>query len=283
MVSQKALLVGINLYKPPGGPNLNGCVNDVNLMAKTLSQHKIVPITPANMHFLTNDKATRANILKELQWLVAGAKPGDVLIFHYSGHGSQVVDIHGELEELDKKDETICPHDYAAAGMIEDDDLRKIFSVLPSGEPAVNLEVFLDSCHSGTGTRLILNEPEGLIIRSAQLPFEETFFLDAYPDLPVQGLMKWERPAAGKRAAVEVPKLNHVLWAGCKDNQLSGEKPFAGKYQGVFTYYFCTTLNKTGINITRRKLDSLVSSAIGGSQTPQLEGTKKSLDQKVFT
>ncbi len=71
-----------------------------------------------------------------------------MLIFHYSGHGSQVADVSGD--EIDKKDETICPHDFAEAGMIKDDDFRSMLRDLPEG---VNLDVFLDSCHSGTGTR----------------------------------------------------------------------------------------------------------------------------------
>ena len=69
-------------------------------------------------------------------------------MFHYSGHGSQVIDVSGD--EPDGKDETICPHDFATEGMILDDDLRKVFSSLPAG---VHLDVILDSCHSGSGSR----------------------------------------------------------------------------------------------------------------------------------
>jgi len=88
------------------------------------------------------------NILAGIRWLVTGAKKGDVIVFYYSGHGSQVADVSGE--EIDRRDETICPHDYATAGMIKDDDLRTAFAGVAAG---VNLDVILDSCHSGTGTR----------------------------------------------------------------------------------------------------------------------------------
>jgi hypothetical protein len=119
-MARKALLVGINDYSPhgPGGPDLNGCVNDVKDVAHTLNALGIVPVRPGSMRILTDTRATRKNIMEGLAWLIRGSKSGDVLVFHYSGHGSQLVDTEGE--ELDRKDETICPHDYATAGMIRD-------------------------------------------------------------------------------------------------------------------------------------------------------------------
>jgi len=289
MAIRKAFLVGINDYAPvgAGGPDLRGCVNDVRDMASTLSGLGIVPAVPASMRIATDARATRAAILDGLKWLVTGAKKGDLLIFHYSGHGSQMVDTSGE--EPDSRDETICPHDFASAGMIRDDDLRSIFRPLPAG---VNLDVFLDSCHSGTGTREALAlqglaEEEAVTYRYVEPPLDWGFFLEANPTLPARGLMRWARePIVGIKQAVEVPTMNHVLWAGCRDNQTSAEAKIGGVYRGVFTYCFCRKLNSAGIAVTRRRLDSLVSScikAMGYGQVPQLEGTKASLNEKVFT
>ena len=131
-MTKKALLVGINDYAPvgAGGPDLRGCVNDVRDMANTLNVLGIIPATPGTMQILTDARATRAAILNGFKWLIKGAKKGDVLVFHYSGHGSQVADTSGD--ELDGKDETICPHDYATAGMIKDDDFRALLAGLPA-------------------------------------------------------------------------------------------------------------------------------------------------------
>ncbi|MBI5670280.1 MAG: caspase family protein [Chloroflexi bacterium] len=279
---RKALLVGVNDYAPvgPGGPDLRGCVNDVRDMAHTLNTLGIVPPSPRTMRFLTDARATRANILNGLQWLVTGAKRGDILIFYYSGHGSQMVDL--DCDEVDKKDETICPHDYATAGMIKDDDLRKLLAGLPAG---VNMDVIFDSCHSGTITRLMEDgngsEPE-VTIRYVEPPLEYSYFLDAHPDVPLQGLLK---PVAGQREAVEA-RLNHVVWAGCRDYQTSAETWMEGAYRGIFTYCLCKVLRRAGAGITRRRVDSLVSADVrrlGFSQVPQLEGLKTALDEKVFT
>ena len=144
----KCLLVGINDYKPigTGGADLRGCVNDVKDMANTLV---ICGFSPINFRVITDSRATKAGILDGLKWLVRGARPGDSIVFYYSGHGSYMVDASGD--EPDGKDELLCPHDWP--NYISDDDLGAIFRALP---PGVNLEVILDSCHSGTATKSVI-------------------------------------------------------------------------------------------------------------------------------
>lgn len=152
-MATKALLIGINDYSPvgPGGPDLSGCINDVRDVLYTLNSFGIIKPVPAQLRVLTDKGATKANIMAGAQWLMQGCKRGDLLIFYYSGHGSQLPDL-GNLDDIDRKDETICPHDYASAGMIRDDDLRKVFSCVPA-DGSITLEVLLDSCHAGSGTR----------------------------------------------------------------------------------------------------------------------------------
>lgn len=151
----KALLVGIN-YR--GTRNqLGGCINDV-----LNSKNRILSVYPtANIELLTDDtanKPTRANILDNLKRLVNNCKPGDTLVFHYSGHGSQVQDIHGDAH--DGLDETICPIDFMVPrtvryhgktfrvdSQILNNEIHEIISVIPKG---VKFLMLSDSCHSGT-------------------------------------------------------------------------------------------------------------------------------------
>lgn len=287
-MTKKALLVGVNDYAPAGagGPDLRGCVNDVRDMATTLNALGIVPARPANMQIITDARATRANIMNGLKWLVTGAKRGDVLVFHYSGHGSQMPDLSGE--EADRKDETLCPHDYATAGMIKDDDLRSAFSTLPAG---ANLDVILDSCHSGTGTRelAILGDgiaEQSIAYRYVEPPLDYGFFLDMIDANPESQRRRLLKPSGRERELVLVPGLNHVLWAGCRDYQTSAELAIGGVIRGAYTYSFCKCLRGAGPVITRAKLDAQVSSYVRGmglSQVPQLEGTRGSIGEKVFT
>ena len=106
---------------------------------------------------MTNQNATRGNIIAYLKSLVVNSVQGDSIVFYYSGHGTHVTNIDSDFE-LDGLDEAICPHDYASAGVIRDDDFKNILSSLKAG---VNLEVIFDYCHSGTITRsldLTVNE-----------------------------------------------------------------------------------------------------------------------------
>jgi len=168
--------------------------------------------------------------------------------------------------------------------MITDDDLRSVLSTLPSG---VNLDVILDSCHSGTGTRELASlaaTPEELSVayRYVEPPIDWGFFIDSNPSLPVRGILKQRK---GRKAAV-VTSMNHVLWAGCRYNQTSAEALVSGNYRGIFTYNFCKVLRGAGVAITRKALDSQVSrniKAMGYAQVPQLEGTTTSLAEPVFT
>ena len=90
---QKALIVGINYLTWSQG-KLGGCINDANNMYTLLTTHFGFPET--NVLKLTDDAEdpslmpTTANIRKGFEWLFRDAQAGDVLFFHYSGHGSQV-------------------------------------------------------------------------------------------------------------------------------------------------------------------------------------------------
>ncbi|MCW5908027.1 MAG: caspase family protein [Chitinophagales bacterium] len=284
-MGKKALLVGINDYAPvgPGGSDLSGCVNDVRDMANTLV---ICGFPASTMRVLTNARATKANILNGLAWLLKGTKKGDTIVFYYSGHGSYKVDLSGD--EVDGKDELICPHDWPQH--ISDDDLKAIFSKLPAG---VQLEVIMDCCHSGTGTRASMVLPgeettELLTPRFIEPPFDDTIYEEFKADYKRGTKHLFAEPvaAAKTRAVSIVPRLNHVLWAGCKDSQVSYETTIGGQQRGIFTYNFCKVLRATSGAITRKKLDSTVTAAIsraGFSQTPQLEGTRSEIDARIFT
>ena len=155
MAGRKALLVGINKFKNYSQFTLNGCVNDAKDMAalyKDLLGFKASEIT-----VLTDAQATKANIMANLKAMVADAKAGKLssIVFSLSSHGTQMNDTSGD--EPEGKDEAFVPHDIAeksgawdTAHIISDDELHDLFVQLPND---VLLEVYLDTCHSGTGLR----------------------------------------------------------------------------------------------------------------------------------
>jgi hypothetical protein len=270
----KAFIVGINDYAPagPGGQDLSGCVADAQDMANTLV---ILGFQPKDMLICTDRRATKAGITKGLKWLVKGAKKGDTLAFYYSGHGSQIADIGGD--EVDGKDEILCPHDtsFQDGVYITDDLLRKTFDGIAEG---VTLEVILDSCFSGTATRDFVPNQNTTKARFLKPPLDYTFHIDYEPELVNRKFLK----ITGKKI---VPGLNHVLWAACSDNQYSEETMIDGGVRGVFTYNFCQVLRRTNGNISRKELYKIVNAAIkreGFSQTPQLESSSKEMLDKPF-
>jgi len=89
---------------------------------------------------------TRANLLRAMQWLVEGSGSGDSLVFHFSGHGVQKLDLNGD--EVDGYNEALCPADFERSGKILDDEINEII-VRPLGR-GVKLHAVVDTCHSGT-------------------------------------------------------------------------------------------------------------------------------------
>ena len=91
-----ALLVGINQYPENTyqsakamGTALTGCVTDVELQRELLV-HRF-GFQPSDVFTLTNERATREAIETAfLEHLVNQARSGDVVVFHFSGYGSQV-------------------------------------------------------------------------------------------------------------------------------------------------------------------------------------------------
>ena len=152
---------GAKLPGRSGWRNLRGAVNDVEAMQKVLKKYGF---TDENILVLKNGDATRDGILTAIRrHLIEPATPGDVHVFFYAGHGSQVV--NSQSSELDKKDETIVPVDAQkgeAVGEsrdIRDKELRRLFNdIIDKG--AV-LTVFFDSCYSGSIARGLTREEEG--------------------------------------------------------------------------------------------------------------------------
>lgn len=223
---KKALLVGINY--PGTSAELRGCINDVHRMAQVLTQMYGFPAAQTGaMMILTDDqqnpqyRPTRMNILRGLQWLAQGAQPGDVLFFHYSGHGAQQED--PSYSEEDGYDETICPEDFQRAGMIVDDEIfDALVAPLPSG---VKLTAVMDCCHSGTGL---------------DLPFELKYGQWVEDDNPCHS------------------QADVTLISGCQDDQCSSDGGGGyGRPMGAMTTALCNTLERNPILSCAQLIDAL--------------------------
>jgi metacaspase-1 len=140
---QKALLVGINDY-PDEKMRLEGCINDVFAMSATLQQSGIAA---GDIRVCLDDRATAEGIRTRLEWLLDDPKPGDELIFYYSGHGARVPE-YGENLEPDHHVETLVPWDFdwTPERYIADDQIFELYSQLPYD---CRFVMIFDCCHSG--------------------------------------------------------------------------------------------------------------------------------------
>ena len=127
-MAKKAVLIGINY--PGTKAELRGCVNDVRRMYKCLVERYGFAEEDITVLIDTDDSYTKPTgkiIRKALADLVGSADSGDVLVVHYSGHGTRLPAETGEDDDTGY-DECIVPCDMnlitgeLLSFVIEDDD-----------------------------------------------------------------------------------------------------------------------------------------------------------------
>ena len=274
-MAKKALCVGINDY-PYEGADLFGCVNDAQAWAELLRDHYGFPENRITM--VTDRDATKAEILMELDNLLADAQAGDVLVYTFSGHGTYVADVSGDEPGFD---EGQCAYD----GVILDDELRERLVALPDD---VHLTVISDSCHSGSVTR-----GEDAPHRERPDQRRERFL---NPELLGNVLLSSSTFAAIKRqmrqamAAVNELtlrfKMNELLLAGCMANQSSYDALFGDVHHGAMTFHALQTIKEMNYELTYEELYDELSYRLedaGFPQNPQLEGGRSNRNRQLFT
>ncbi len=141
-----ALVVGIEDYRSV--MPTPGARRDAEEFAQLLEVSFGVP--EQNIHLLTDENATRTDILSRLQWLQNNVPPNGRVYFFFSGHGSPDVE-SGESNLLPYEGQ---PETLALSGI----PVHAVLDHLQSTE-ASEVLAFVDACFSGSGDRSTL--PEG--------------------------------------------------------------------------------------------------------------------------
>ncbi|CAK8541355.1 unnamed protein product [Lathyrus sativus] len=237
---KKAVIVGIS-YKF-SRHELKGCINDAKCMRYLLINKYSFP--ESSIIMLTEEEDPRGpkfpsknNIRMAMFWLTQGCQPGDSLVFHYSGHGSQQRNYNGE--EADGFDETICPLDFETQGMIVDDEINAtLVRPLPHG---VRLHALIDACHSGT---------------VMDLPF--------LCRMNSHGQYVWEdhRPRSGVWKGSSGGEV--ISFSGCDDHQTSADTSALSKITstGAMTFCFIQAIERSGPGATYGTILTAMRSAI---------------------
>jgi len=284
-----ALLVGIDAYQYPVRP-LNGCVNDVLNFKKYLenTENKNFDL---KIEVLTNQQATKANIVKVFEQHLGKAGGSDLALFYYAGHGAQEkadtsvwrFEPDGKLEGL------VCIDSIPATGqgynLLVDKELRFLIQRLahgtagtPKSEVPHILTIF-DCCHSGSNTRNVY------IAKESKAVAERRFKPMPAPKgearmgaiLPAR---KWEDFIFSKSVNLAdlrtkplqevIPEGRHIQLAACQ----SDESAYEAGGSGVFSRNLIDVLQRSNGAVSYFDLKNRLRYFIKNQfqQSPQIHG-----------
>ena len=173
---------------------------------------------------LVNLDANRATLDRELNRLVDECCAGDVIVFQYAGHGTQVPDLNGD--EDDAIDEALCPVDFASGALYIDDDIAGLFARIPDG---VNMTCFMDCCHSGTNSRFAVGLSPG---ETAMPPGTKARFVRMTPEI-AEAHQRFRRQSRDTTLAISSggPQgMRDVKFSACLDHQVALESGGNGDF-----------------------------------------------------
>jgi hypothetical protein len=268
---QRALCVGIDRYNERP---LAGCVADARLWARTLGGLGF------QCDLLLDGEATYSAILARLQRLVEAAQPGDVIVWQYAGHGTQVPDVNGDEARGDSpgQDEAICPIDMNTGRLLIDDEIAALIAQLRSG---VAFTMLIDCCHSGTLNRFGMGEPS----RNGRSLDSRPRFVPLSPEAREAYLRFAESKEANRsstrsRTRENLQQTSEVLFTACR----SGEVAWESNGQGEFTLRATHLLAERGGAFTNEEYFDAVLRSFGNSrrQTPTLACADSLRGRRLF-
>ncbi|PSB21153.1 peptidase C14 [Phormidesmis priestleyi ULC007] len=261
-----ALLIGINQYRSAA---LQGCLTDVDLQRELLI-HRF-GFQPSDILTLTDQQATRSQIETAfIEHLVNPSKAGDVIVFHFSGHGS-LLNLGGAGEDAQTSLVTIDDPASDADSIVNrlpEETLLLLLKSLPTDQ----VTTILDAGYADIGATLQGN----LRIRSQPMP-SANHLQDAEIVFQAQRLeaLKLNRTQLrGQRQAKQIPG---VILGAANSNQFAGEARWNGFNAGLLTYALTQQLWQSTPATTLRVVLSRAAAEIGQrahQQQPSLEGQK---------
>jgi hypothetical protein len=284
--NRRALLVGIDRYPLlTDFAQLDGATADAKAMAQTLTGR--FGFAEERVRLLLDEAATRNAILAALDRLVEETETDDVVVFHFSGHGSQMPDREGD--EADGQDETLVPYDGGREPPhpnrdISDDEIYDWLLRLTAKTSYVTL--IFDCCHSATLNR------DGFGDKVRGIPPEERKIRDLPPssERALRAAAAYKAQKGGgpvaKGAGGWLPwDRRWTLLAGCAAHQESHEmRPpgLIGTRHGVMTYFLVQELQNLRPGETWRDVYERILPQVtreSRTQEPQLEGV---WDREIF-
>ncbi len=296
---RRALLIGINDYPDPAN-RLEGCVNDVFLMSAVLQERGF---DASDVRIILNDRATTANLMERLHWLLDHVPDGGERVLFYSGHGAQMPS-YSAFGEVDRLDECLVPYDFDWNPLhaIRDKQFVEFYSQLPYTSRFVAI---FDCCHSGGLTREGAQKVRGITppddIRHRAMEWDPGPCRWETRELPDRGRTQ-EQPTyrlgrgehlRGVVGRNEKKVFDHlgpfmpVIYEACQEAQLSYEYRDGATSYGAFTYSLAKAIRhaeKLKQHLTFRQLSKRAGQELATlkfKQTPNLDGPSRVLNRRI--
>lgn len=275
-----ALLIGIDRYSNfEEQYQLRGCVNDAKLMKSVLVDH--FNFKASDITELHNAAASQQGILEAMENLVEQIEQDDIVVFHFSGHGSQRKS--GDTDEGTGMNSTICTADsgymdpYPNLDII-DDVINEWLTRLARKTRYISLT--FDCCHSGTITR------DALAAKARGVPGDTR-------SLSAMGVDQTQLPPATRSRGKEdghggwlALGDNYVVMSGCRDDEYSYEFETEGGGEpirnGALTHFLSNALMSAKPGSTYRDIFEIAQNGVNSKfnkQHPQIEGFQ---DREIF-
>ena len=283
--AKHALIFAIGNYPPSGGWPTISSLRDVGYIETVLKKQGFNDIK-----LVADSQATVKGISNALDDLIQRVKAGDVVVIHFSSHGEQVQDDNGD--ETDGLDECIVTYnatlpqrgeplsreayDKFQANYYRDDLFGSYIDKLRAklGKDG-DVVVFMDLCHSGTGTRGIAK------VRGGKPPLVSNDF-DAAKFAPTDTCGEFKEK--DKTRGGENNLATFVVYSAAESGELDYETE-DDEQEGVgsLTYAISKVFSNTNIIPTYRSLFARIQTVMNEKtpqQHPVLEGD--GLDRKLF-
>lgn len=216
---------------------------------------------------LRDGQATRENIMERFaSCITAPVEKGDVVVFYYAGHGSQIR--NSASPELDRLDETIVPIDanYGALDIRDKELAVRFNAILDKG--AVFTAIF-DSCHSGSGARGIFTDQER-----------------ALPEVTLDLVDLLGAEAAAKTGPIPEQRPDGALVLSASlDSETAGQVAYFGRVGGAFTTALVQVLSNSPGPLSAEQLTQRVGAILATSrpgQEPIVAGRPERLRRSIF-
>ncbi|KAJ9483612.1 hypothetical protein VN97_g9787 [Penicillium thymicola] len=294
-----AVLIGVEYYEHPEQPTttprhdgrcnkieyrtLLGCVNDVlaaeQYLVDTINVNprhitKLLAPCPGRKYLsqLPVDSyrdASYDNMVDALK-VPEGAKKGDFVYIHFSGHGARATTVFPELKDggADAVDEALVPSDITRGGNYLR-DLEMGFLLQAMVDTGLVVTVVLDCCHSGGAIRgdddPELGETRGIL---------NIYKSDPKLDLPrtIDSIVHFGRQPSWMQAP-----QGFVVLAACQELETAKETTDKDYTHGILTYWLLKILRNSLVDISSQALYERICANVqdnSRNQTPYLVGDK---------